>query len=169
MLRLRRLRKLLAVAVVGYVALGLAAVARPPRYEVFPFFCWFLFPISPTVEERWGLRVHEVGGAPLPEPRWYEELGVTRDPWAMDAHLAIQALGRAVEAGDAAAAARLRRRIEANFLPTPARYDLVSLRFEVLERWRDGTLRAERRVARFVSGEPAPRLAASAGEPGGEP
>lgn len=164
MRRYQRLQRSLAAAVALYVVAGLAATALPPKYEVFPFFCWFLFPVSPTVESRWALRVEQVGGVTLPEARWYEELGVTRDPWAMDAYLTIQALGRAVEAGDAVAEATARRRLEANFLPTPTRYSLVRIRFEVLERWRDGTLRESRVAARYAS-DAGPRPVADAGHP----
>lgn len=130
---------------------GILAAARPPTYEVFPFFCWFLFPIAPNVEERYALRVAELGGARVVPPTWLEELDVLDDPWAMDAHWTIQALGRAVEAGRSDDVRTLRRRLEAHFLPTPARYELVRIRFEVLERWREGRLRQTIPVARFRS------------------
>jgi len=143
------------------------AAAWPPKHEVFPFFCWFLFPIAPGLEERYAVEVREVGGRPLSEPRWLEELGILEDPWAMDAHWTVQALGRAVDAGDEEAVAALRTRLEANFLPTPATYNVTRVRFDVLERWHTGRLRSVDRLARFETDAPPPPWLANPSDRGG--
>jgi hypothetical protein len=134
----------------GYVLAGLAATMAP-GFEVFPFFCWFLFPVTPTLEQRYALEVHELGGREVRPPTWFQRLDLVEDPFAMDAWTSIQALGRAVRAGDDVEVNRLRRRLEANFLPAPSRYGLVELTFDPLQRFRTGTVQERRDLAVFTS------------------
>lgn len=133
-----------------YVVLGLLATMAP-GFEVFPFFCWFLFPVTPNVESRYELVLHEVGGRTVSPPAEYQSLDLVEDPMAMDLWIAVQALGRAEAAADAARIDVLRRRIELNFIPAPNRYRLERVTFDPLERWRNGSVRARESVAVYTS------------------
>lgn len=132
----------------AYVFAGMLASAAP-GFEVFPFFCWFLFPVTPTVETRYELEVERLGGQALAEPTPFRKLHLVAEPHAMDAWTAIQALGRALRDEDPAEVTRLRRRLEANFLPGPSRYQVVEVVFDPMERWRGEADRGRRVLARF--------------------
>ncbi|MEM1023976.1 MAG: hypothetical protein AAGD10_00035 [Myxococcota bacterium] len=132
----------------AYVLAGMLASAAP-GFEVFPFFCWFLFPITPTVETRYELQVEALAGEALDEPTPFRRLHLVAEPHAMDAWTAIQALGRALEAQDEAEVRRLRRRLEDGFLPGPSRYAVMRVIFDPVERWRGAPDRHRRRLARF--------------------
>jgi hypothetical protein len=136
----------------GYAAVGLAAIAAP-GYEVFPFFCWFLFPVTPNHVERYGLQLQEHAGKQLGIPIAYESLralGARRN--SMDLQMAVQALGHAVTEGDLARVDELRRRIEGNFLDAPCSYGVVLASYEPMERWR-GVESTPRPLRDFVCGE----------------
>lgn len=126
----------------GYLVAGALAVLAP-GFEVFPFFCWFLFPITPNTVQHYALELQTVGGQPVSAGTTFQTLHLVQDPQAMDVWVSTQALGKAQEAGDAATVDRIRRRLEANFLPAPSRYRLVKKTFDPLERWETGKEQTE--------------------------
>jgi len=148
--RYRGLRALLPRAWGAYLVAGFLAAAAP-GFEVFPFFCWFLFPVTPNVEERFELQVEQLGDRKWSEPQSYQALHLVEDPFAMDLWVSVQALGRALEAGDESRVAAIRRRLEANFLPAPSRWGVDRVRFDPLERYRRGVVEDRVRVATFTS------------------
>jgi len=148
--RYRVLRRLLPGALAVYLVAGFAAAAAP-GFEVFPFFCWFLFPIAPNVETRHELVVERLGDRTWPKPVSYRSLDLIDDPFAMDLWTSVQALGAAVERGDGAAARHLRTRLEANYLPAPSRYGIDRVTFDPLERYRTGAVQDRQRIATFTS------------------
>lgn len=131
-----------------YVVAAMLASAAP-GFEVFPFFCWFLFPVTPTVETRYELEVERLAGQALAQPTPFRRLHLVAEPHAMDAWTAVQALGRAVRSNDQTELARLRRRLEANFLPGPSRYRVVEVVFDPMERWRGEADRRRTVLATF--------------------
>lgn len=134
----------------GYVLAGLLAAAAP-GFEVFPFFCWFLFPIVPGAEPRFELVVHAHGGETLSPPQDIQQLDLLEDPMAMDLWLLTQRLGRAAQADDINEIERTRTLIEANFVCAPSRYTVDEVRFDPLERYATGKVRARTVVAHFQS------------------
>ncbi len=104
-----------------YALLGLLALSAP-NYEVFPFFSWFLFPVTPATVTRFGVQIQHPAGDST--NRWYEQdtsLGVARH--SMDAQVLIQTLGSAVERKDLVSVHQMRSTFEGNFSAA-----LVSLR-----------------------------------------
>ncbi|MEM7678325.1 MAG: hypothetical protein AAF449_20220 [Myxococcota bacterium] len=156
-MRYDRLRWLLPQIGIGYVALGLVATAVP-GFEIFPFFCWFLFPVTPNVETRYELIVTAMGGRSLPVPTEYQSLDVVEDPMAMDLWIAVQDLGKALAIDDQPRVDMLRSRIELNFLPAPNRYRIERVTFDPLERWHDGTVKERASIAAFTSSTGVSRI-----------
>ena len=156
-MRYRTMRRRLPQLGALYVVLGLLATMAP-GFEVFPFFCWFLFPVTPNIETRYELVVSEIGGRSLTPPAEYQSMDLVEDPMAMDLWIAVQDLGRAEENDDTDAVGRLRRRIELNFIPAPNRYRLDRVTFDPLERWRDETVRKRETVAAYTSSVGATRI-----------
>ncbi len=153
----RTMRRVVPALGGAYVVLGLLATMAP-GFEVFPFFCWFLFPVTPNVETRYELVIDEIGGCPLAQPTEYQSMDLVEDPMAMDLWIAVQALGRAEAAGDAPSVQTLRRRIELNFIPAPNRYRLDRVTFDPVERWRDGGIRSRDTVTTYTSSVGAKRI-----------
>lgn len=153
----RTMRRLLPGLGGAYVGLGLLATMAP-GFEIFPFFCWFLFLLTPNVETRYELMMSEIGGRSLSVATEYQTLDLVEDPMAMDLWVAVQDLGRAEVRGDAVSVKRLRSRIELNFIPAPNRYALVEVEYDPIERWRDGTVRERRTVATYSSSVGATRI-----------
>lgn len=136
----------------GYAILGLAAVAAP-GYEVFPFFCWFLFPVTPNQVERYVLKVERDRGVTFEPPVPYESsksFGSLRN--SMDLQIAAQLLGAALERGDMHDATGARKRIEANFLNPPCAYSIAVASYEPIERWR-GSPAVVRAIDEFTCDE----------------
>lgn len=145
----RLLHRLIPGLLVGYLVLALLAIPTR-RHEVFPFFCWFLFPITPNVETRFQIIVRENDGEDLDPAVPYEHaLDSVRRPHSMDAHVAMQALGRAVESDRRGEQERARAVLEGNFLNEPCRYDLVEIKLDPYRQWRQRASPARREVASF--------------------
>ena len=146
----RALRRWLPRAAGIYGLAGLLAAAAP-GYEVFPVFCWFLFPIVPGAEPRFELVVETIGGEAVEPPVDIQTLGRVKDPMAMDLWLATQRLGKALLTADRREIERVRTLIEANFVCAPSRYRVDEVRFDPLVRYRTGEVEGRRVLARFRS------------------
>jgi hypothetical protein len=134
-----RTHRLLVALPTLYVLLGLATIPAP-RHEVFPFFCWFLFPVTPNEVTRYQLELSIASGTPLRKPtaiQSTELAGKVRH--SMDLQVAVQAFGDALVHGHNRRAETLRRRIEANFLPTPCAYRVKQVQYDPIERWHGAT------------------------------
>lgn len=156
-MRYATLRRALPGALWVYLVAGFMAAAAP-GFEVFPFFCWFLFPVTPNVEERYELTVERLGDQTWTEPVSYQSLDLVEDPHAMDLWFSTQALGDAIQANDLKRVSEIRRRLEANFLPAPSRYGVDRVRFDPLERYRTGEVRQRQRLATFTSSTGCTRI-----------
>jgi hypothetical protein len=149
----RRWSLLTCLVPFGYAVLGVAALAAP-NYEVFPFFSWFLFPVTPTTVTRFAVRIQH-GDQPPNRTAWFEEdtaLGVSRH--SMDAQMLIQTLGNSVESKHTTAIHQTRSTFERNFLTGPCRYRLVKRSYDPLIRWTERTQSIDIVIATFECGRP---------------
>lgn len=153
--RLRRLRRRLALLVVVYFVAGGASQKLVPGVdEIIPFYGWSLFSKVPNEDSRYALLIHSRNGRPLEPPVPF--LGAPPSIAAGNRFLGrkvIQRLGRAVEEGNSARLAELRRLLEENYLHGRVTYELVFERYDPLARWRTGENLEERSLGRFTSGE----------------
>lgn len=123
------------VVSLGYAVLGLCASAAE-KFEVFPFFSWFLFALTPNQIVQYEL---------TPSPQ-LSALGTLHD---VDLHVLLQRLGRALEARDHEAEL-LRRRLESNFFVSPCRYVVTRTEFDPAARWLHGTIQSEVKIAEYT-------------------
>lgn len=154
-LRLRRLRRRLALLVVVYFFAGGASQKLVPGVdEIIPFYGWSLFSKVPNEDSRYALLVHRQGGRELAPP-----VAFLRAPPSIVAgnrytgRKLIQRLGEAVEEGDAARVRELRRLLESTHLHGRVVYELVFERYDPLDKWRTGETLEERSLGRFTAGE----------------
>lgn len=124
------------VVILAYTAV--LATRGPTGPERFPVFKWELFSrIPPRVRDAYTIRIVEAKGRPLPEPvRFEQAVGIVSGPKSPVAYQVIQQFGRATEGGRILQADDARRRLEDQFLRDtgPGRYQLVKVRFDLLER-----------------------------------
>lgn len=137
----------------GVYLLGALAAVAAPGFEVFPVFCWFLFPVVPGYEARYELTVTEAGGVRPDAPTDIQQLDEFDDPKAMDLWVVTQRLGKAVARKDEAGVAAARRLLEGSYLCAPSRYAMTELHFDPVERWRSGAVQSSRILASFSSTE----------------
>ena len=126
------------------------------RDEIFPFASWSLFTLVPNDVRDYTVHVTEIGGETVDPPLPFERS--KRHFAEADSHgarISIQRLGRALERDEAAEVERVRAYFERLYLNgggvsgAVVHYDVVSRRYDPLERWRDGTFRESRILARF--------------------
>ena len=133
-----------------YVVLGFLSIFTR-GYEVFPFFCWFLFPLTPNTVQRYGLELQQHSGVPLAEAtlyEWWPGSGEARN--SMDLQVAVQDLGQAIVGDDRPRIDELRRRIEGNFMSAPCAYSVVRESYDPLVLWSEAGPPPVRSIAHFV-------------------
>lgn len=138
---------------ITYIILGLAAAAVP-GFEVFPFFCWFLFPVVPGNEYRYELMIEKHPLVNVEQRINYQELGWVKDPMAMDLWLATRRLGYALNSGDDRLATKTRSLIEGNFICAPTQYAIDRVQFDPLDRWHTHTVQERKTLATFTAEAP---------------
>ncbi len=122
---------------------GLLSVLAP-RHEIFPVFSWFLFSITPNPDTKFALRLHEVAGKGLEQPRYYEKAeGIVNEPRSIKVYQMVQKLGKAEERDDRAEITRIRFMLEKNYVLTPCRYDLLAVTYDPVKRWKTGLMQEE--------------------------
>ena len=157
MLRYRRLERAVWALLTAYVLAGLysqLAMRGGDRDQLFPASSWALFATVPQQVTDYGVRVLELRGERLAEPSFQD--GVRDrlpDLASLDAYRLIQQLGRALGEDDRDGAARARRALEGIYLKgaEPFRYEIVRRRYDPLERWHGGTVRAAEALGQFDS------------------
>jgi hypothetical protein len=129
---------LAALLVIGYAALPL------PGNELFPFYSWSMFSKVPSEQNAYVVVIHEVGGKPLsPAKEFQEASGLVNSPQSVVAHQVIQKLGLAYRKGNAKEQTEVRKLFEKNYLSIGTRYELASMNYDPLTRWKSGGRRLE--------------------------
>jgi hypothetical protein len=146
----RILRGWVALFLAGYFVLGLATVMLPQQ-EVFPVYSWFLFPLVPGQQTRYALRLREARGQKFATPLLYQDAeGFVVNPHSVTVDELVQQLGRAVEQGRTNEQQHICQVLERNHLPPQCQYELVTIIFDPLVRWRTGQYEV-RPIAQYQS------------------
>jgi hypothetical protein len=154
-LELRRLRWRLAFLVLVYCFAGAASQKLVPGVdEIIPFYGWSLFSKVPNEDSRYVLLVHRHKRRVLEPPvSFLHAPGTIVVGNRYVGRKVIQRLGRAVERGEWARVAELRRLLEQSYLSGRVQYELVFERYDPMQKWRTGANLEERSLGRFTSGE----------------
>ena len=156
----RRIRKgalcFLAVCFTG----GLLTLLRLDREvfdrEVFPFFSWSLFALTPQAGPQYGLLLLEVNGRAVDPPRLFEEAdGLVAAPHSVTVFQLAQIFGAAVEAGRADRE-HYRELLEKNWLPPRTKYELVKFNSDPIARFQQGGYEITQRLGTFTSAGAVP-------------
>lgn len=133
---------------IGYTIVGFMTELRPPlkERELIPFFSWFLFHETPKEVSRFALVLYEYNEQMITPPRLWNDVPGIQNPFSLQLYALIQRWGQSVLDGDIAASDRWQRIFEESFLYHQARYELVEIRYDPIERWRNGRFTIERRL-----------------------
>lgn len=144
--------RLIVGFLVVYFLVGAAIYGRTPADELYPFFSWSLFKDVPQRTMRINtLRITAVDGKELERPLLHTEAREFFDEERVDnANYLFHELAQALEMGDDAVAADMRRRIEQG-LPPGTHYDLVEMDIGTIEFWKSREAVETRVLRSFTS------------------
>lgn len=127
--------------------------------ELYPFAPWTLFCFTPNEEVEYDIRIVELDGQPLPEPRFFQQYVTLPDASKITAYGIIQEMGFLAASDNQTGVQKQQQLFAANFWqPTyqRVRYELVRRRYDVLERKQSGYVREMETIGQFEykSGDP---------------
>jgi hypothetical protein len=157
---LRRTQHAMGALLLLYLALVLERERTMGQQEIFPFASWSLFTLVPNERNDYSIRLLRVNGQALSPARYYEDCGKIFPSASGNASwMALQELGRAQVRGDAIGVAEVRRYFEPLHLSGAGavEYELVSRRWDPMERWRHGLFREQRVLKRFFTNDAGAR------------
>ncbi len=132
-----RLKMFLAAFTSMIFIMGYATLARAPSYEIFPFYSWVMFALTPQEEEDYAVKISVVEGVPLDVPVVFQEAGeLVHSAESIAVYQRIQRMGKAWEKGDTGCGDRAI--FEREYFRKRVSYDLVKRRFDPIERWKSG-------------------------------
>ena len=136
--RYGRLRWLMSIGLLSYFTIGVVNELALD-VEIYPVFSWFLFTHVPGEVTEYELAVVEFDGQSVEPPVLFREAGdMMPDAESMTAHILVQRIGAAWDSEDLDEVQNLMDVFEGSFVPVPARFDLVQVRYDPLERLRTG-------------------------------
>ena len=133
----KKVRKLCTGFVILYFAIGILA-APLPRHEIFPFFSWFLFPLTPSEEVSYALKVHKNQGAEISADGWNQGLIPFKGENNIDLHYMCQRLGKAYENQNYEEEEAVLNLLEKHYIRAPYIFDLVKIKYHPVKRWKTG-------------------------------
>lgn len=152
----RRCRRFAVGVLATQFIVGLAGTLTP-RGEIFPFASWFLFSLRPDRVVSYDLLLRGSARRPLDPPKPFNQGGeLVKAPHSINVYQLTQQLGRAVESRRPDQIRRLRREIEAQFIPPGMRYDVVRVSYGLAERWGGQPPVRSEPLASFTQGEGGP-------------
>lgn len=137
----RRLSILFFSILLAYPVVGIIS-AFSEHEEAFPVYCWFLFYLTPNAKTDFALRILEHNSQPLPQPLLAHEAdGFIPNPRSIELYELTQRFGRASQHNNPSALKDIQSLLQNHFLGQVNHYELVSITYDPLERWKSGSLK----------------------------
>ncbi len=132
-----RTKKIITVFLISYVIFSVYSFIRDK--EFFPFFSWNLFVLVPHTVTQYNIRLTHHNETPINPPILYEyaDTILTR-PHSIIAYYLIQQIGKANAKNDSVECNKFRYVLEQNYLLPKMKYELVTMKYFPLERWKTG-------------------------------
>jgi hypothetical protein len=106
--------------------------------QIFPFFSWNLFGDIPNERYEYSAILITYNGIPVSPPKLFQQgEDIISEHDSSTARRNLQNFGSAYERGDMEGANKFRKLFEENYLKAPAKYRLVKLIYDPIERWRE--------------------------------
>jgi hypothetical protein len=149
-----RLKRLIIVLIVSYFIIGISTevIFAEHGRAMPPFFSWFLFKHVPN--EKYStmstIRILSARGRTFSPPMLYgKAYGIVKDPNSGKSRLLITQLANNLEVGNESEAEKLRKGFEENFLLKPTHYEVVHLKFNPLDFYKEGKIHEIIRLGEF--------------------
>ena len=134
-----RRSELLVRAVLAFCVVYGIFVVQTHGSETLPFFAWDLFSSVPAREGAdYSLRIVEAEALKKPVPVYFENADLHPAAFEIQGYVALQALGKAIDAGEAIRAEVMRRSFEGTYLS-----DIGDVRYEIVRRTFDTRARVD--------------------------
>lgn len=124
----RRFRRCLKYGFFIYLLIALPGLATS-KHEIFPFFAWTLFPVTPGKVVSFQLRIP-------PDETYFIPRAGAGNP--IDFYNAVQRLGAALQAENAQVIRAERLFLESNYLPPESPYEILEIRMDPGEYYKSG-------------------------------
>lgn len=123
--------------------------------KIYPFFSWILFEKTPqVVQEGYALRIISIEKNILDEPSYFygnRNFFMKDTLSSTEYHRVINQLGESLEEGLNDKILLYREVLEDNFVFKPISYEIVLIKFDLIERWQGNKLLEEKSLIVFES------------------
>lgn len=148
---------LLLAGLVTYFVVGVSArVLTEGDEDTYPFFSWFLFSkVPPRIQDDYLIKILEYRGQTQTPPLLVEKTpGIFNSARSLAEYFQMtRNLGVAVKRGDTKEISRYRTHIENNlFSSQKLKYQVLEVRYNLIDRYRNGSLLSSQEIAVFESG-----------------
>lgn len=152
-----RVKLLLLSFLVIYFVVGVSSrVSTKGDEDTYPFFSWFLFSKVPArVQDDFLIKILEYKGKTQSPPLLVEKTpGIFNSARSLAEYFQMtRNLGSAVRRGNAAEVNRYRKHVETNlFSSQKLKYQVLEVRYNLIDRYRSGSLLSSQEIAVFESG-----------------
>lgn len=150
-------KTLLVGFLLAYVVIGISArIVTKGDEDFYPFFSWFLFSKVPArVQDDYLIKILEYRGQPQSPPLLVEKTpGIFNSSRSLAEYFQMtRNLGSAVKRGDTKEINRFRTHFENNlFSEQKLKYQVLEVRYNLVDRYRNGSLITSQEIAVFESG-----------------
>jgi hypothetical protein len=124
--------------------------------EAYPFYSWFLFDQVPNEKNDFTIRIVSYGGKTYNPPLEFSEtreIFQTINQSATQYLYIVQDLGYAIIGQKQEQILTDRERLEKIFLGTPARYEVLQVRYDPVQYWKTGEYKELKVIATYESGK----------------
>lgn len=145
--------KIILISLISLYVAGAIYGSTTIQGEKYPFFSWFVFSgVPPKSQEQYDARILEFKGKALNPPVFLKD---ARGLYLIDSvalpqySYLVRLLGVSIAGDSPEDIARNRQALEKNFLARPVSYEIVKVRFDTLEYFREGKISEINSVAVF--------------------
>ncbi len=129
-------RILLILYILATPVLGIIGLITSPHKEIYPFFSWFLFALTPSYKTSYQIHIHATRDIALPTPLPYTQAqGYVPTPQAITVRELTQRLGKAIEKGDLHTQGIVRGLLERHHLYPGTTYSIHRAEYDPLLVW----------------------------------
>lgn len=140
------LKRIIFFLLAIYFVLGLSSYILTPgnKKSAVPFFHWFLYITVPKQSEMYAIRIYEYHGKKFNPPFFFHESRIiTDEASSVKARELIQRLGISITKGYKNQTKCLQRLFEDAYLPPPAKYEVVKIKFDPINLLNNKVIRVD--------------------------
>lgn len=146
------MKKLVISSLIFYFLIGVFSGGYP-KYEFYPLFSWFLFSKVPDpIQEEYTIAIKSFEGNEIESPVFFENAAdfFSEEKGTPSFYQqTIQELGRKIELNEQDSISNFRKILEGGFKSYPVSYDVIFLKYHVIDYWTEQKVIETRKIASF--------------------